>query len=149
MIPCFGVHPWFAHQHALDPAAAAAADPAALLDVPANGKDHPSGHPDLMARLAPAPPDAWLPRLRALLLRNPHAVVGEFGLDRAAVVPGTRLQVWFPYIPPDVLSPPLRSSFIKPPSGASPPLPSAGLRRQRNFAVGIRLASWPIQHGCD
>ncbi|EFJ49275.1 hypothetical protein VOLCADRAFT_90028 [Volvox carteri f. nagariensis] len=98
VIPCFGVHPWFAHLHALDQAAAAPADPSLpaplplLLDCPANGKDHPSRHPDLMPRLAPLPPATWFPRLRALLERYPQAVVGEFGLDRVAVVPGTRLQ---------------------------------------------------------
>ncbi|GIL44870.1 hypothetical protein Vafri_2330 [Volvox africanus] len=90
VIPCFGVHPWFAHHHALD--LAAASDPSQLLDSPPNGKDHPSRHPDLLARMAPIPPERWMPRLRSLLTDHPHAVVGEFGLDRAAVVPGTRLQ---------------------------------------------------------
>ncbi|GIM00902.1 hypothetical protein Vretimale_5797 [Volvox reticuliferus] len=90
VIPCFGVHPWFAHRHALD--LAATLDPSQLLDSPPNGKDHPSRHPDLLARLAPIPPERWMPRLQSLLTAHPHAVVGEFGLDRAAVVPGTRLQ---------------------------------------------------------
>ncbi|GLI64939.1 hypothetical protein VaNZ11_008340 [Volvox africanus] len=87
VIPCFGVHPWFAHRHALG--LAAALDPSQLLDSPPNGKDHPSRHPEF---LAPIPPDRWMPRLRSLLTDHPHAAVGEFGLDRAAVVPGTRLQ---------------------------------------------------------
>ncbi|KAG2449891.1 hypothetical protein HYH02_005413 [Chlamydomonas schloesseri] len=96
VIPCFGVHPWFAHRHALRPEQAAA--PAALLDAPSNGRDSPDRHPQLLAALGPggdmavAAPEEWLPRLRELLARHPHALVGEFGLDRAAVVPGTRLQ---------------------------------------------------------
>ncbi|PNW70377.1 hypothetical protein CHLRE_17g717200v5 [Chlamydomonas reinhardtii] len=96
VIPCFGVHPWFAHRHALHPDQAT--QPAALLDAPANGRDSPDRHPALLAALGPggdlavAAPEQWRPRLRELLLRHPHALVGEFGLDRAAVVPGSRLQ---------------------------------------------------------
>ncbi|KXZ50968.1 hypothetical protein GPECTOR_14g211 [Gonium pectorale] len=90
VIPCFGVHPWFAHRHALPPGSAS--DPASLLDAPSNGKDHPSRHPALLEPPLPAAAEQWMPRLRALLEARPEACVGEFGLDRAAVVPGTRLQ---------------------------------------------------------
>ncbi|GLC39209.1 hypothetical protein PLESTM_000864100 [Pleodorina starrii] len=90
VIPCFGVHPWFAHRHALE--SDQVAHPASLMDTPPNGKDDPSRHPELMSGPPPTAPETWLPRLRGLLRAHPHSVVGEFGLDRAAVVPGTRLQ---------------------------------------------------------
>ncbi|KAG2493508.1 hypothetical protein HYH03_008324 [Edaphochlamys debaryana] len=163
VIPCFGVHPWFAHLHALSDTQLS--DPAALLDSPPNGKDAPVNHPQLLAAMsgsrsrssgssssgsgsggtsprvqpppagtpaggdgAPGPgpgpggagvggsgdegcgcgpstsagargrvraPGEWLGELRRLLGEHPGALVGEFGLDRAAVVPGTRLKPSF------------------------------------------------------
>lgn len=41
------------------------------------------------------PHDAWLTRLRSLLVSHPHALVGEVGVDRAAVIPGSRARVRF------------------------------------------------------
>lgn len=38
------------------------------------------------------PSTTWEPKLRDLLVAHPEAVVGEFGLDRAAVVPGTKVR---------------------------------------------------------
>ncbi|PNH03434.1 hypothetical protein TSOC_010501 [Tetrabaena socialis] len=113
VIPCFGVHPWYAHLHALT--AEQVAHPTTLLEPPPppKGNDRPNDsnrptaatttppndpkppepRPLLPALPPPSPPEAWLGRLRALLLRHPHAAVGEFGLDRGAVLPGTRLQL--------------------------------------------------------
>jgi hypothetical protein len=41
------------------------------------------------------PRDVWHARLAALLAAHPGAVVGEVGLDRSAVIPGTRARVRF------------------------------------------------------
>ncbi len=79
VIPCFGVHPWFAHQHALTPGAT-------LQDVVTAGPD--SGDQWASQLEPPAPATSWMPRLRELLLSHPNALVGEFGLDRAAFIPG-------------------------------------------------------------
>jgi Tat protein secretion system quality control protein TatD with DNase activity len=47
-------------------------------------------HAPTLTLVQPIPRRDWEPRLRALLTKHPHAVVGELGLDRAAVIPGTR-----------------------------------------------------------
>jgi TatD DNase family protein len=133
IIPCFGIHPWWAHLHgcrddgaAEDGGAAAAAAAAdeepmrALLEAPdesemqaalqsvaraaAEGRlgiygarededeDQRGGRapPTNLPPVAPLPRRVWEPRLRSLLEKYPHAIVGEAGLDRAAVIPGTK-----------------------------------------------------------
>lgn len=62
-----------------------------VLDFPPPHKQDPTH----AARLAELPPAShtWEGKLVALLGRYPHAVVGEFGLDRAASIPGTKVGV--------------------------------------------------------
>ncbi|KIZ06047.1 TatD DNase family protein [Monoraphidium neglectum] len=45
--------------------------------------------------LAIVPHASWHARLRGLLSAYPHALVGEIGIDRAAVIPGSRARVRF------------------------------------------------------
>lgn len=51
----------------------------------AREEDQPAPPP-----VRPIPRREWEPRLHALLAHYPRAIVGEIGLDRAAVIPGTR-----------------------------------------------------------
>jgi len=90
VIPCFGVHPWFAHLHATacNKDASGAVSMAPVLDVPP--KQDPEG---VQWLLQLQPSQTWEHKLRQLLLQHPKAVVGEFGLDRAAVVPGTKASI--------------------------------------------------------
>lgn len=140
IIPCFGIHPWWAHLHGSrdgDEAeedgggggggGAAATDEEkesmrALLEAPdeaemqaalqsvalaaaqgrlgiyGGGEDEekdasaPSANTPTptLPPVTPIPRRVWEPRLRALLEKYPHAIVGEAGLDRAAVIPGTK-----------------------------------------------------------
>ena len=84
VIPCFGVHPWFAHRHGMRA-------PCTTADV-VEAKEEAELQ-KLGERLGAQLPTSWQARLRELLLQYPEAVVGEFGVDRAAVIPGTRASV--------------------------------------------------------
>jgi len=85
VIPCFGIHPWFAHQHALQPGTRGAD----IIEVP----ERQEMTQQVQQLLDSCPSATWEDRLRALLQQYPEATVGEFGLDRAAVIPGTKAQV--------------------------------------------------------
>jgi len=87
-IECFGIHPWWSHLHGTracpDKASLFEAKTPALLGQAA---------PVLDALPDPVPRAVWEPELRELLSEHPRACVGEVGLDRAAVIPGTRVHV--------------------------------------------------------
>eukprot|EP00959_Pyramimonas_sp_CCMP1952_P465773 9488906-Pyramimonas_sp.AAC.1 len=81
-VPCFGIHPWFSHLHALDESA----DFEPLLESK-NCDDVQAAAAALRDRGdTPIPASDWLPELRRLLQKYPYACVGEFGLDKAAIL---------------------------------------------------------------
>jgi len=88
VIPCFGVHPWFCHLHALEEHDDSQGS-AAIFESLLQGKDPEHVRVAAEALVArgqsPIPVHEWEPELRRLLRRFPKAIVGEFGLDRAAV----------------------------------------------------------------
>lgn len=131
VIPCFGIHPWWAHLHggggddsgdgndkedmrSLLEAPDEGAMQAALRSVAraaaegrlglygdggggedggiggggGEGEQQQSDGDDDYPPVAPIPRRVWEPRLRSLLHKYPHAIVGEAGLDRAASIPG-------------------------------------------------------------
>jgi len=61
--------------------------PPPLLDI--SRKQDPATI-DFLSELRPS--KTWEAKLLSLLQRHPKAVVGEFGLDRAAVIPGTKVR---------------------------------------------------------
>ena len=68
LIPCYGMHPWFAHEHLPE-------------ESPTDSVDKPQ----------------WYHELRKRLEECPRAVVGEIGLDKAARSKGgagTRKEMW-------------------------------------------------------
>lgn len=68
LIPCYGMHPWFAHEH--------------LAEDGGTGEEQEP---------------QWCASLRERLLARPHAAVGEIGLDKAARSRGgggTRTEMW-------------------------------------------------------
>eukprot|EP00242_Pyramimonas_sp_CCMP2087_P006114 CAMPEP_0198198322 /NCGR_PEP_ID=MMETSP1445-20131203/1807_1 /TAXON_ID=36898 /ORGANISM="Pyramimonas sp., Strain CCMP2087" /LENGTH=329 /DNA_ID=CAMNT_0043867851 /DNA_START=457 /DNA_END=1446 /DNA_ORIENTATION=- len=82
-IPCFGIHPWFSHLHALE---GENTENAPLLESKSND-DVQAASVALKDRGdIPIPASEWKPELRRLLLKHPYACVGEFGLDKAAVL---------------------------------------------------------------
>ena len=92
-IPCFGIHPWWAHLHATR------ACPDRLHCFATRRGDRlgegaiSAVDPETVRALSledAVPRDVWEGGLRARLTRYPGAVVGELGLDRSAVLPGTR-----------------------------------------------------------
>ncbi len=98
VIPCFGVHPWQAHTHAMR-AGTSGRD---MIDPPRRGPSESTAAKTgsttesaaaLEAELLDSRPSiAWQQRLRELLEMHPDAWVGEFGLDRAAVIRGTKVR---------------------------------------------------------
>lgn len=101
VIPCFGVHPWWAHLHAApnpssnQPTALSSGSSQAPLQPPILSLvDLPAGDADPVEALgelyAVQPSITWEESLRHYLALHPHAIVGEFGLDRAAYIPGTK-----------------------------------------------------------
>lgn len=82
VIPCFGVHPWFSHLHAVQPVS----DIREILEAKSEAEFEKLS-PELLATV---PSVTWEAKLRELLEAYPKAVVGEFGIDRAAVIPGTK-----------------------------------------------------------
>ncbi|GAX75168.1 hypothetical protein CEUSTIGMA_g2612.t1 [Chlamydomonas eustigma] len=99
VIPCFGVHPWFAHAHALEPGTYG-------RDIIVDTRRHPAPSDQQGAEydqqgcrgvekglLDSKLSNEWLQKLRQLLECYPQAWVGEFGLDRSAIIPQTKLQV--------------------------------------------------------
>lgn len=81
------MHPWFAHEHALAPGTRGKD----VVELPAK-QDSPHTDEQTRAVLDSELDAAWQGRLRELLLRYPRALVGEFGLDRAAVIRGTKVK---------------------------------------------------------
>lgn len=82
VIPCFGVHPWFAHLHSVQPVSHITE----ILQAKSE-EDFGQLKPEVRDCI---PSTTWEARMRSLLEAHPRAGVGEFGLDRAAVIPGTR-----------------------------------------------------------
>lgn len=69
------------------------ADKASMFE---GSEKHLSAAADVIARLPdPLPRERWEAELRDRLRADPRAVVGEVGVDRAAVLPGTRVQTKF------------------------------------------------------
>lgn len=82
VIPAFGVHPWYAHLHGIEPGTL-------VRDVV---EFEGTSTPDEFASVLQASTSSsWEGTLRTLLLKHPAAIVGEIGIDRAAVIRGTRL----------------------------------------------------------
>jgi TatD DNase family protein len=63
--------------------------PSPMLDIPPQQAQEEK----IQALLNSTPDRTWLARLRRLLRQHPGACVGEFGLDRSAVIPGTKARV--------------------------------------------------------
>lgn len=85
-IPAFGIHPWWSHLHASQPNQH-------LSDVlEAKSEEQIKEAVEKLQAQATTllPVEQWRPELLARLHKYPTAIVGEIGLDRAAVVPGTK-----------------------------------------------------------
>jgi Tat protein secretion system quality control protein TatD with DNase activity len=103
VIPCFGWHPWFAHQivddvnhpgAANNQAAAAVAKIAhykSVLTPPSSQEGEDEGF--FLALSDPKPLSSMIAETRARLIAHPQALVGEVGLDRAFRLPSA----WLPH----------------------------------------------------
>ena len=61
-----------------------------ILDIPSK---QDRGSPELSRLLQLRPSHTWEAALRRQLTTCPHSCVGEFGVDRSSVIPGTKAQV--------------------------------------------------------
>ncbi len=94
VIPCFGVHPWYAHKHGMRESTCV------RNVVEAKSEDELSKLGELLNDELPI---SWQPKLLQLLLEYPESIVGEFGLDRAAVIPGSKANVSHHNLPAAVI----------------------------------------------
>lgn len=102
IVPCFGWHPWFAHQMYIDEG------PESTSSTPTNpgplegdakiqhyqsilqpARQNPSEQDTqiYLSLPSPTPFSTFLSQTRANLLRHPYALVGEIGLDRSFRIP--------------------------------------------------------------
>lgn len=86
VVPAFGVHPWWAHLHA-------SSEGGRVQDLLEGGNPEEYGkiEEDLSHKGESIVGfNEWHSLLTGLLVHHPSAIVGEIGLDRAAVIKGTK-----------------------------------------------------------
>ena len=71
VVPCYGVHPWFLHELSVDDWAP--------ISTTSNGDPTTDAPGDPLVPLSSSP--HWLTELEQYLRADPHAIVGEIGLD--------------------------------------------------------------------
>lgn len=88
VIPGYGIHPWWSHLHAssvghtFQDVIDASTTSELYQALEALSEQRPKQHV--------VSEHDWRPRLIAALKANPCAIVGEIGIDKAAVIPGSR-----------------------------------------------------------
>ncbi|EAU92538.1 TatD DNase family Scn1 [Coprinopsis cinerea okayama7 len=90
VVPCFGYHPWFSYQIAVDPALSKEDHYRRLFlgQVKEATEEHTQAFERLVNLLPePTPLSSILDEVRAHLIEFPDAMVGEVGLDRVFRVP--------------------------------------------------------------
>ncbi|KAF2849661.1 Metallo-dependent hydrolase [Plenodomus tracheiphilus IPT5] len=111
IVPCFGWHPWFAHQMYIpdDETNTSTTDPPKPLTGDAKlthyqsvlQPSHPNPSPEDLQTLHslpdPTPFSLFLTQTRAHLASHPYALIGEIGLDRSFRIPtpwSTTSSIW-------------------------------------------------------